>query len=62
MESSQYRQMLAPEEQVLLDWFRQRAQERRLWTPQELRARAHNFWQKMAHEVREILRARPAKL
>jgi transposase len=39
-ESSQQRQTLAPEEeQVLLE----RVQESRPWTPQELRARAHEI-------------------
>ena len=37
--ASQARQTLTPEEeQTLLDWCRQRAQESRPWSPQELRA------------------------
>jgi hypothetical protein len=56
-ESSQHRQMLASEEeQVLLDWFRQRAQES---PPQELCTCAHEISgktisKKTAHEVREV--------
>jgi hypothetical protein len=43
-ESSQQRQTLAPEEeQVLLDWCRQRVQESRPWTPQKLLAPAHEI-------------------
>jgi Tc5 transposase DNA-binding domain len=72
MESSQQRQTLSPEEeQVLLDWCRQRAQESRPWTPQKLRARAHEIFGKTIGEKwhtkfekrhREILKSRPAKL
>lgn len=70
--ASQARQTLTPEEeQTLLDWCRQRAQESRPWSPQELRAHARAISGKEVGKKRnlkfecchpELLTARPAKL
>ena len=70
--ASQARQTLTPEEeQTLLDWCRQRAQESRPWSPQELRAHARAIsgkeigikWNlKFERRHPELLTARPAKL
>ena len=71
-QSSQARQTLTPEEeQTLLEWCRQRAQEGRPWIPQELRAHAHAIsgktigqkWNyKFERRHPELRTARPAKL
>jgi len=70
--ASQARQTLTPEEeQTLVDWCRQRAQESRPWSPQELRAHARAIsgkeigkkWNlKFERRHPELLTARPAKL
>lgn len=70
--ASQARQTLTlEEEQTLLDWCRQRAQEFRPWLPQELRAHARAIsgkeigikWNlKFERRHPELLTARPAKL
>jgi len=70
--SCRARQKLTPEEeQTLLDWCRQRAQEGRPWSPQELRAHAQAIsggkigkkWHlKFESRHPELRTARPAKL
>jgi len=71
-QASQARQILTPEEeQTLLDWCRQRAQEARPWSAQELRAYAQEIFGKkigkkwhLKFEARhpELRNVRPAKL